>query len=37
VWRAVGFFLSRTDTLRRWRLRAEQDQVLLRTCLTAPA
>jgi len=28
---------TRTAKRPRWRLRAEQDQVLLRTCLTAPA
>lgn len=37
IWRALLLLPARAAKRPRWRLRAEQDQVLLRTCLTAPA
>lgn len=36
LWRALLLLPARPAKRPRWRLRAEQDQVLLRTCLTAP-
>jgi len=37
LWRALLILPARDATRPRWRLRAEQDQVLLQACLTAPA
>ena len=37
LWRALLLLPTRPERPPRWRLRAEQDQILLRTCLTASA
>ncbi len=37
LWRGLLILPARATQRPRWRLRAEQDQVLLRTCLSAPA